>query len=129
MALRLASRQGRLVVFGYNAVTSRIEWIRGPSAQQYAGSPLSLDGSMVMAYYKDGTTSDITDVCLYDPEEGTLLQYGGELNINASYTDHAGNEFTADTQIEVADVEELTFTALAKPVQKEAAASPARYWP
>ena len=122
MALRLASRQGRLVVFGYNAVTSRIEWIRGPSAQQYAGSPLSLDGSMVMAYYKDGTTSDITDVCLYDPEEGTLLQYGGELNINANYTDHAGNEFTADTQIEVADVEELTFTSLAKPVQKEAAA-------
>ncbi|MBQ8962612.1 MAG: hypothetical protein IJ089_02270 [Clostridia bacterium] len=122
MALRLASRQGRLVVFGYNAVTSRIEWIHGPGAQQYAGSPLSLDGSMVMAYYKDGTTSDITGACAYDPEEGTLLQYGGELNINANYTDHAGNEFTADTQIEVADVEELVFTGLAKPIQKEGAA-------
>ena len=119
MALRLASRQGRLVVFGYNAITSRIEWLQNPSAQQYAGTPLNLDGSMVMAYYKDGTTSDITDVCLYDPEAGSILEHGGELTINANYTDHAGNEFTADTQIDVADVEGFQFSGLAHPTQKE----------
>ena len=119
MALRLASRQGRLVVFGYNAVTSRIEWLQNPSAQQYAGTPLSLDGSVVMAYYKDGTTSDITEACLYDPEEGSILEYGGELTINANYTDHAGNEFTTDTQIDVADVEAFLFSGLAHPTQKE----------
>ena len=119
MALRLASRQARLVVFGYNAVTSRIEWVRSPASPQYAGSPLSLSGGQVMAYYKDGTASDITASCGYDPDDGSLLEYAGELNINASYTDHAGNEFTADTQIDVADVEELFFTSIANLTQKE----------
>ena len=122
MALRLASRQARLVVFGYNAVTSRIEWVRSPASPQYAGSPLSLTGGQVMAYYKDGTASDITASCGYDPDDGSLLEYAGELNINASYTDHAGNEFTADTQIDVADMEELLFTSLSHPAQKEGAA-------
>jgi len=121
MALRLAARQARLVVFGYNAVTSKIEWVRSPDSPQYAGSPLSLHGGQVMAYYKDGTASDITEVCVYDPAEGTLLEYGGELNITAGYTDHAGNGFTADTKIDVADVEELLFTGLANPTQKEGA--------
>ena len=119
MALRLAARQARLVVFGYNAVTSRIAWMKSPPSPQYAGSPLSLAGGQVMAYYKDGTASDITDSCSYDPDEGSLLEYAGELNINANYTDHAGNEFTADTQIDVADVEELLFTGLAHSTQKE----------
>ena len=122
MALRLASRQARLVVFGYNAVTSRIEWVRSPASPQYAGSPLSLAGGQVMAYYKDGTASDITASCGYDPDDGSLLEYAGDLNINASYTDHAGNEFTADTQIDVADVEELFFTSIANPTQKEGTA-------
>ena len=121
MALRLASRQARLVVFGYNAVTKSIAWVRNPASPQYAGSPLSLAGGQVIAYYKDGTTSDITEVCGYDPEEGALLEYAGELNINASYTDRAGNEFTADTQIDVADAEELLFTGLAHNQQKEGA--------
>ena len=121
MALRLAARQARLVVFGYNAVTSKIEWVRSPDSPQYAGSPLSLNGGQVMAYYKDGTASDITGSCVYNPDAGTLLEYGGELNINATYTDHAGNEFTADTKIDVADVEELLFTGLANPTQKEGA--------
>ena len=121
MALRLAARQARLVVFGYNAVTNRIEWVRSPASPQYAGSPLSLSGGQVMAYYKDGTASDITASCGYDPDEGSLLEYAGEFNINATYTDHAGNEFTADTQIDVADVEELFFTRLSNPTQKEGA--------
>ena len=119
MPLRIASRQARLVVFGYNAVTSRIEWLRSPDGPQYAGDPLSLTGAQVMAFYKDGTASDITAVCGYDPAEGTLLEYGGELNINAAYRDHAGNEFTADTQIMVYDVDQLFFTGLANEVQKE----------
>lgn len=122
MPLRIASRQARLVVFGYNAVTSRIEWLRSPDGPQYAGDPLSLTGAQVMAFYKDGTASDITAVCGYDPAEGTLLEYGGELNINAAYRDHAGNEFTADTQIMVYDVDQLFFTGLANEVQKEGGA-------
>ena len=120
MALRLASRQGRLVVFGYNAVTKGIAWVRSPYSPQYAGSPLSLAGGQVMAYYKDGTASDITASCGYDPEEGWKLMHAGAQNINASYTDHAGNGFTADTKIEVADVEELLFTGIEKTLQKEA---------
>jgi hypothetical protein len=122
MALRLAARQARLVVFGYNAVTARIGWVHSPVSPQYAGSPLSLRGGQVMAYYKDGTAADITEVCGYDPAEGSTLEYGGELTVNANYTDHAGNQFTADTKIEVADVEKLLFTALAHAVQKEGAA-------
>ena len=121
MALRIAARQARLVVFGYNAVTNKIEWVRSPDGPQYAGSPLSLSGGQVMAYYKDGTASDITNSCTYDPAEGTLLEYAGELNINAGYTDHAGNEFAADTQIIVYDVEELLFTGLQNETQKEGA--------
>lgn len=121
MALRIASRQARLVVFGYNAITSRIEWLRSPDGPQYAGDPLSLSGGQVMAFYKDGTASDITDVCGYDPAEGTLLEYNGELNINAGYKDHSGNEFTADTQIMVYDVDQLFFTGLGNPTQKEGA--------
>lgn len=119
MSLRLLSRQAHLVVFGYNAVTKNIGWVRNPISPQYVGSPLSLSGGQLMAYYKDGTVSDITDVCGYDPEEGTLLEYGGELTINARYTDHAGNEFTADTQIMVADIDRLIFTGLADENQKE----------
>ena len=119
MALRLASRQARLVVFGYNALTEKISWVRNPEVPQYAGSRLSLRGSQVMAYYKDGTMADVTDVCGYDPEAGTLLEYGGELIISANYTDHAGNNFTADTRIEISDVEKLLFTGLAHPIQKE----------
>ena len=122
MPLRLAARQARLVVFGYNAVTDRIEWTRNPELPQYAGSPLSLRGGQVMAYYKDGTLSDVTDACTYDPAEGTRLEYGGELTIAAYYTDHAGNQFTADTKIEISDVDELLFTGLANPMQKEGAA-------
>lgn len=121
MPLRIASRQARLVVFGYNAMTSRIEWLRSPYGPQYAGERLSLSGAQVMAYYKDGTASDITTVCGYDPAEGTLLEYGGELNINASYKDHSGNEFTADTQIMIYDVDQLFFTGIGNPVQKEGA--------
>ena len=122
MALRLASRQARLVVFGYNAATMRIGWTRNPVLPQYAGSPLSLRGGQVMAYYKDGTISDVTGSCSYDPAEGSILEYGGELNIAAYYTDHAGNQFTADTKIEISDVEELVFSSISNPVQKEGAA-------
>ena len=72
-----------------------------------------------MAYYKDGTVSDITDSCGYDPDEGAPLRYGGELTINARYTDHAGNQFSDDTRIQIADVEKLLFTSIASPLQKE----------
>ena len=119
MALRLASRQARLVVFGYNAITSKICWTNSPETPQYAGSPLSLAGGQVMAFYKDGTVSDITDVCGYEPSEGSPLRYGGELTINARYTDHAGNQFSDDTKIQIADVEKLIFSGLANPIQKE----------
>ena len=119
MALRLASRQARLVVFGYNALTEKICWERNPALPQYAGSPLSLRGIQVMAYYKDGTVADVTDVCVYDPVEGSILEYGGELIISANYTDHAGNQFTSDTRIEISDVDKLLFTGIANPVQKE----------
>ncbi len=122
MALRLASGQARLVVFGYNAVTRKIGWVRSPISPQYAGDPLSMDGGQVMAYYKDGTASDITDVCAFEPEEGSGLRYAGELTITASYTDHSGNQFTADTSIEVADVDELIFVGLTNTMQKEGAA-------
>ena len=74
MALRIAARQARLVVFGYNAITSMIKWIRNPDGPQYAGYPLSLSGGQVMAYYKDGTASDITDSCFFDPAEGSMLE-------------------------------------------------------
>ena len=121
MPLRINARQARLVAFGYNAVTSRIEWLRSPDGPQYAGSPFSLSGAQVVAFYKDGTTSEITSDCGYDPAEGSRLEYAGELNINASYRDHAGNAFTADTQIEVYDVDQLSFTGLAHPTQKEGA--------
>ena len=119
MALRMASRQGRLVVFGYNAITSRIGWVRSPNSPQYAGTPFTLAGGQVMAYYKDGTVSDITDSCGYDPDEGAPLRYGGELTINAHYTDHAGNQFSDDTKIQIADVEKLLFTSIDSPLQKE----------
>lgn len=119
MPLRLSTRQARLVVFGYNAITSKIEWMHSPYSPQYAGSPLSLAGGQVFAFYKDGTVSDITDVCGFNPTEGSTLQYAGEQNINARYTDHCGHQFTADTKITVADVEKLLFTGLAKEIQKE----------
>ena len=119
MPLRLATRQARLVVFGYNAITSKIEWMQSPDSPQYAGSPLSLAGGQVFAFYKDGTVSDITDSCGYNPNEGSPLLYAGEQNINAIYTDRSGNQFTADTKITVADVEKLLFTGLEKEIQKE----------
>ena len=77
MPLRLSTRQARLVVFGYNAITSKIEWMHSPYSPQYAGSPLSLAGGQVFAFYKDGTVSDITDVCGFNPTEGSTLQYPG----------------------------------------------------
>ena len=72
-----------------------------------------------MAFYKDGTASDITDSCGYEPDEGAPLNYAGEFSISARYTDHAGNLFTADTQIIVADVERLVFNSLDYETQSE----------
>lgn len=107
------------MVFGYNAVTSKIDWVRSPNSPQYAGTPLTLTGGQVMAFYKDGTASDITDSCGYEPDEGAPLNYAGEFSISARYTDHAGNLFTADTQIIVADVERLVFNSLDYETQSE----------
>ena len=74
MGLRLASRQARLVVFGYNAATMRIGWTRNPVLPQYAGSPLSLRGGQVMAYYKDGTISDALSSIVYCGHCGDVFQ-------------------------------------------------------
>ncbi len=112
MPINIKSRNARLVVFGYNVATDRIVWTRDPEKQLFVGDRLDLTGTIITAYYKDGTMSDITDLCSYDPEEGTLLRDGGEVDLTASYTDRAGSIFDCNTSIRVGAIEFIRFTRL-----------------
>lgn len=112
MPININSRNARLVVFGYNVATDRIVWTRDPEKQLFVGDRLDLTGTIITGYYKDGTMSDITGLCAYNPEEGTILQDGGEVDLTASYTDRAGRTFDCDTSIIVGAIEFIRFTQI-----------------
>ena len=112
MPISIKARAARLVVFGYNVATEKIVWTRDPDKQHFVGDPLDLTGTIITGYYKDGTQSDITDLCSYNPEEGNILTDGGELDITASYTDRAGRVFDCDTTIRVGAIEFIRFTQI-----------------
>ncbi len=112
MPITLKSRSARLVVFGYNVATEKIVWTRDPERQHFVGEPLDLYGTVITGYYKDGTQSDITDLCTYNPEEGSILTEGGEVDLTASYTDRAGRTFDCDTTIRVGAIEFIRFSHL-----------------
>lgn len=110
MPITIKARNARLVVFGYNVATDRIVWTRDPEKQHFVGDRLDLTGTIITGYYKDGTMSDITDLCSYDPTEGTILTAGGELDLTASYTDRADRTFDCNTSIRVGGIEFIRFT-------------------
>ena len=112
MSMTIKAQGARLVIFGYNAVLDHIAWITAPSGPFYVGSKFSLTGGQVMAYYKDGSTSDVTDSCTYDPVVGTALEYSGEVTVTATYTDKQGNVANADTPITVFTLESIEITAM-----------------
>ena len=111
MSMTIKAREVRLVLFGYNAVLDHIAWITAPSGPFYVGSTFSLTGGQVMAYYKDGSTSDVTDSCTYDPIAGTALEYSGEVTVTATYTDKQGNIANADTAITVFALDSIEIIA------------------
>ncbi len=112
MPITMKARSSRLVVFGYNVATEKIVWTRDPEKQHFVGDQLDLTGTVITGYYKDGTQSDITDLCTYNPEEGSILTEGGEVDLTASYTDRAGRVFDCDTSIKVGAIELIRFTQL-----------------
>lgn len=111
MSMTIRAQEARLVIFGYNAVLDHIAWITAPSGPFYVGDEFSLTGGQVMAYYKDGSTSDVTDSCTYDPIVGTSLDYSGEMTVTATYTDKQGNVANADTAITVFGVDSIEIVA------------------
>ena len=110
MPILIKARNARLVVFGYNVATDRIVWTRDPTTQHFIGDTLDLTGTIITAYYKDGTMSDITELCSYDPPEGAFLREGGELDLTATYIDRASNTFDCNTTIRVGTIEFIRFS-------------------
>lgn len=110
MPISIKARNARLVVFGYNVATDRIVWTRDPTKQHFIGDTFDLTGTIITAYYKDGTMSDITDLCSYDPPEGAFLREGGELDLTATYIDRASNTFDCNTTIRVGTIEFIRFS-------------------
>lgn len=61
-----------LMVKGNPATLKNIEVTQEPDKVEYArNEPLDFTGLVVTATYSDGSTEDITDVCSYDPHEGS----------------------------------------------------------
>ena len=112
MSMKINAQGARLVIFGYNAVLDHIAWITAPSGPFYVGNEFNLTGGQVMAYYKDGSTSDVTDSCTFDPIAGTALDYSGEMTVTATYTDKQGNIANADTAITVFGLDSIEVTTL-----------------
>lgn len=110
MPILIKARNARLVVFGYNVATDRIVWTRDPTKQHFIGDTLDLTGTIITAYYKDGTMSDITDLCSFDPAEGDFLRESGELDLTATYIDQASNTFDCNTTIRVGGIEFIRFS-------------------
>lgn len=110
MPISIKARNARLVVFGYNVATDRIVWTRDPTKQHFIGDTLDLTGTIITAYYKDGTMSDITDLCSFDPAEGDFLRESGELDLTATYIDQASNTFDCNTTIRVGSIEFIRFS-------------------
>ncbi len=111
MSMIIKAREARLVIFGYNAVLDHIAWITAPSGPFYVGDEFSLTGGQVMAYYKDGSTSDVTDSCTFNPMAGAKLDNSGEMTVTATYTDKQGNVANADTAITVFGVDSIEIIA------------------
>lgn len=112
MSMLIRTQEARLVLFGYNAVLDHIAWITAPSGPFYIGSQFSLTGGQVMAYYKDGSTSDVTAACTFNPIAGTRLDYSGEIPVTATYTDKQGNIANADTAITVFGLVSIEVTTM-----------------
>ena len=112
MSMSIKAREARLVIFGYNAVLDHIAWITPPSGPFYVGDEFNLTGGQVMAYYKDGSASDVTDSCTFNPIAGTALDCAGEMMVTASYTDKQGNVANADTAITVFDLDSIEITVM-----------------
>lgn len=111
MGIHLKERDARLIVFGYSAVVSEIKWLAAPPGPFYVGDTFSTDGATIIAYYKDGTTADVTAYCTFDPAGGEKLSSDGEVPVTATYMDKTGKSYSADTEISVFSVSEISFVS------------------
>lgn len=68
------------------------------------GEKLDLDGLEVTATYSDGTTKDVTESCIYDPEDGTTLTADDD-KVDVSYTE-GGVTKTDSFELEVTPANE-----------------------
>ena len=59
---------------------------------------LDLTGIVVTATYADGSTSNVTNGCLYNPADGTMLSVSGTTDVGVTYTE---NDVTKTTSFEI----------------------------
>ena len=112
MAISIDVRNARLAVFGYNVATDRIEWTKPPTKQHFVGDPLDLTGAEITVYYKDGTSTVVTDLCKFFPQPGAIMENYGEIDLTATYIDHSGATFECNTTITVGGLEFIRFAQI-----------------
>lgn len=62
----------------------------------YVGDTLDLTGMVVTATYSDGTTAVVTNGCVFDPANGTVLQLG-QNSVSISYTENGVTKTTSQS--------------------------------
>lgn len=84
------------------SVTPAVNYIRvitKPTKSAYAqGESLDLTGTVVRAYYDDGSSEVVTSDCVFSPADGTVLDTVGDQTVSVSYTD---NGKTATTSFDI----------------------------
>lgn len=66
----------------------RIEVVNPPrNYVTFVGEAIDYDGVKVLGTYQDGTTSDLTALCTYDPADGTIATDEGAVTVQVEYTE------------------------------------------
>lgn len=69
-----------------------------PTVTNYAYVELDYTGLVVRGTYNDGTYIDVTDDCIFDPTEGTIIEEEGETTVTVTYGSYT-TTFTLDLEI------------------------------
>lgn len=100
--ITVKSGDARLSVFGYQPEIDHIYWKKGPRIHHYMpGHPdyLDLSDIEIMAVYADGTETDVTEWCTFDPPAGTPIPEASTLPVTAIYTAKSGSVVRADDEV------------------------------
>jgi hypothetical protein len=86
--ISINSGDARLSVFGYQPEIDHIYWKKAPRIHTYLSGMtdyLDLSDVEIRAVYADGTESDVTQFCTFDPPAGTTIPDAPTIPVTATY--------------------------------------------